>query len=111
MAAGGAARAQGPERLASMKTDKIISESVMSSRAALRDRTDHEVIVVKERTSAASEPRERSGAWGPRERPPTPRLRRGLAEALRAKAEACGGESEGQAPRLLTDERFEIRDR
>ena len=31
------------------------------------------------------------GSRGPRERPPTPRLRRGLAVALRAKAEACRG--------------------
>jgi hypothetical protein len=31
------------------------------------------------------------GAWGRGEHPLTPRLRRGRAEALRAKAEACGG--------------------
>ena len=46
-----------------------------------------------ERASAASEPRERSALSlvEGHERPPSPRLRRGLAVALRAEAEACKG--------------------
>jgi hypothetical protein len=58
---------------------------------------------MKARTSGASEPRERSGAWGPCERPPAPRLRRGLAVALTAEAEACRGDRRGEAPRTSAD--------
>ncbi len=48
-------------------------------------------LVMKMRARSASEPRERSGARGPRERPPSRgALRRGLAAAS-AEAEACQG--------------------
>jgi hypothetical protein len=51
-----------------------------------------------QRVSGASEPRERSGAWGPRERPPSREaLRRGLAAAL-AEAEACKGVRGAKSP-------------
>jgi ferredoxin len=50
-----------------------------------------------------------AGRAGPRERPPTPRLRRGLGEALRAKAEACTRGVRGAKPLGEMIERLALR--